>query len=372
MTPRILALYNPVCGPAAAKALFDTRVLPLLSEHGRHPAAVVATTHEGHAGEVVRAFLDEQPGDVTVILGSGDGTLHEIVCALHAAPTAHQRAIAIVLVPCGTANALYASLFPPTAPETDDAWKLQSLHAFLCEGAGTSPRPLTFAVTTIGGASSVSAVVASTALHASILHDSEALRAQYPGIERFKLAAQQNLARWYAARVTLLATPDVPVQVYDPSVKQFVPYDAKELEGPFVYFVSTVNVDRLETAFRIAPLHSTIPPGDAPSVDIVVMRPQRGQPAGFDQGKIKEQQPARSMTVLGGAYRNGVHVDMRFNKEGEVVEDATEGETVVEYFRCAGWEWVPVSRFLKVCKNVSDPCVSGRHRRSSTLCMCRR
>ena len=348
----LLVIYNPVCGPGTARSLFEDTIIPLIVEQGHHPDRIEETTHEGHAGEIVLDFLRSVDGPVSIVLGSGDGTLHEIVCALHAAhASSDHREINIALVPCGTANALYATLFPPTAPdEVPD--KLQSLRVFL--GDAPTARPLTLATTRLISPSaevvrsSVSAVVASTALHASILHDSEALRAEYPGIERFKLAAQQNIARWYHATVHLLP----PCSRYLPDEDRFVPCEIDELPGPFAYFLSTVNVDRLEPFFRITPLHSTIPPPPLPhppTLDAVVIRPLRDPSINDESEESREHFAKQSMVILGGAYQDGAHAKMVYSPTGQIVaaSDDRAQETVVEYFRCGGWEWIPVcSNFI--------------------------
>lgn len=349
----LLVVYNPVCGHGTAKALFQDTIVPLLEKHGQHPDRIVETTHVGHAGEIVVDFLGSFTGPVSIVLGSGDGTLHEVVCALHGAPkSADHRTISIALVPCGTANALYSSLFPPSSPDADPTPdKLKSLNTFLSNTAQT--RPLTLATTHMVAAdasvshSSISAVVASTALHASILHDSEALRATHPGIERFKIAAQQNITRWYHAGVRLLP----PCTVYRPGEDRFVPFDEAELEGPFAYFLSTVNVDRLEPFFRITPLHSAIPPPsrDLPAtLDLVILRPLRDPSIHGETEDSREQFSKKGVAVLTGAYQDGAHPKMVFGPDGEVVPGAKDGEekSVVEYFRCGGWEWIPVSSYL--------------------------
>ena len=234
----LLAIYNPVCGNGNARTFFHDTVIPLLQQYGKRPSKIVETTHTGHAGQVLVDYLKEVDGPLSVVLGSGDGTLHEIVCALDQHASAVQgRELGFVLVPCGTANALYSSLFPETAQEIDSPQaKLKSIRAFLDAASSPSTRSitLTLARTTLTSAAadgnarsstSISVVVASTSLHASILHDSEALRAAHPGIERFKIAAQQNISRWYDAEVRLLpASASMPVQMYDPSRREFVPY----------------------------------------------------------------------------------------------------------------------------------------------------
>lgn len=166
----LAAIINPASGHKDASLFFQQHVLPLLDRVDH----VLTTTAAGHAEQFLRDLPDEP---LTVILGSGDGTLHEIINALP------NRRIAFVLVPCGTANALYASLFPPNDLETT-AYKLQSVHAFINKVA---PVHLSLASASISGlaAPSLASVVVSTSLHASILYHSEALRHTHPGIERY-------------------------------------------------------------------------------------------------------------------------------------------------------------------------------------------
>lgn len=352
----LLVLYNPVCGGSGAQRLFAEQVLPLLNQHGRIPDAVVITTHAGHAGEVVVDFIHKKPGPLTIILGSGDGTLHEIVVALSNATFPEPTEISVVLVPCGTANALYWSIFPPNASQSETS-VFKSLETFL--SVPSAPRLLTFGVTSFPSQTSsagqpdtvktsVAIVVASTSLHASILHDSEALRTSHPGIERFKIAAQQNITRWYNAHVKLYpSSGSKAVEIYNPKVKRFEPIAQTEgeilLSGPFAYFLSTVNVDRLESAFRITPLHA---PGTADaSLDVVMIRPRRDKTIADDGEPSRQVFAKRIQDVLMGAYQNGAHIDIMYDQEGGAQRE-DEAHSVLEYFRCGRWEWVPVSTFV--------------------------
>ncbi|CAL1703829.1 unnamed protein product [Somion occarium] len=325
----LVVVYNPVCGDRTAEKFFNEEVLPRLKEQGKIPDKVIATTHPNHAGETIVELLKQTTESLTVILGSGDGTLHEIATSLHHSLDRQvQSQVAIVLVPCGTANALYSSLFP--SQSDDPSYRLKSLNLYL------SPSPtsivLSSATTVVhpsqpGGdtRSSVAIVVASTALHAAILHDSEALRSSHPGIERFKIAAQQNITRWYHARVKLVPSHEhESVELYDVSRRSFIAVTEEgsiELEGPFTYFLSTVNVDRLESLFRIAPLHATLP-SRTPALDIVIVRPLRNPTINDDSEGSRLRFAEQGGIVLGGAYRDGAH-------------------SVVEYYRCGGWEWIP-------------------------------
>ena len=378
----LIAIYNPVCGDGTAQAFFEDHVLPLLSRYGKTIDKFVPTMYKGHAGQLVLDFVEDQvegvAGDITVILGSGDGTLHEIVNHLSSAvvkrPTPFPR-LHFVIVPCGTANALFSSLFvlqsdggtPATA-----AYKLQSVNSYLYSSRIV---PLTLAIARLSSHPNthehpqvaVSAVVMSTSLHASILNDSESLRQEMPGIERpdnfvprderisnlvsrFKVAASNNSARWYSSSVKLLPAPSVgTVQIYNPTSNTFTNHpDSDEddpivdLDGPFIYFLSTVNVDRLESTFRITPLVRTIPPTEA-SCDLLILRPLRDPSISRDHAQARDAFVPKLWNVLQNAYKDGQHINLKYNDSGDIVSSG-DGPTVMEYFRCGGWEWIPVGQ----------------------------
>lgn len=378
-----LVLYNPVCGSRSAKSFTEKHVLPLLEQHNVTVDAIVATEYAGHAGVLVADYLKRSAADLTIVLASGDGTLHEIINNYspprNSSPNSYQvllssipSRISLIMVPAGTANAMYSSLFPPTKGEDISTleYKLQSIRAYL---VGKTSIPLTLAVTTLLPPASdsqasprtvVSAVVTSTSAHASILYDSEELRKEFPGIERyiyfsfcvprlsvqrFKMAAQRNGKRWYNATAKLLSSGvSGAVQIYDPISEKFVNHPdwtienpVVELKGPFIYFLSTVNVDRLEPEFRITPLARVLPPEGA-THDIVVVRPLRDP----SMDKADEEARARYMEkiwkIMGGAYAGGAHTNLRYDEKGQVGIEGN-GPLVVEYVRCGGWEWTPVN-----------------------------
>jgi len=129
----------------------NTQVLPLLEKAGCAVTKVVKTEGAEHAGQIVVDLLDSSSAHLTVILCSGDGTLHEIINTVSTSvPQGHRSVetparLNLALVPCGTANALYSSFFPP-ANEMDNDWKLQSLRSFIAQGP---VRPLTLSITTL-------------------------------------------------------------------------------------------------------------------------------------------------------------------------------------------------------------------------------
>ncbi|KAL0562557.1 hypothetical protein V5O48_019529, partial [Marasmius crinis-equi] len=167
-----------------------------------------------------------------------------------------------------------------------------------------------------------------------------------PGIERFKVAAEKNMVKWCNGYAKLLPAAKVGVvEVYDPSTKEFVPYSDDEDDivvdvfGPFAYFLSTVNVDRLEPSFRITPLAKDIEPVEA-TCDLMIVRPLRDPSLTWDSPETRNAFVPKLTKVLQEAYNNGNHVSLTYDENGEVV-DGGEGPSVVEYVRCGGWEWIP-------------------------------
>ncbi|KAF9792456.1 ATP-NAD kinase-like domain-containing protein [Thelephora terrestris] len=359
-----LIICNPVGGDSTAKQFVEAHVLPLLKANDVPIARIVETEHAGHAGTAAFEFVDSTvSGPLDIIVASGDGTIHDIVTTIALAPSYKNRSPAtpaqvnLVLVPCGTANALYSSLFLPKPEDDPVQYKLQGIHAFIKQAKRV---PLTLAITDIiapprsGGSApvrektTVSVVVTSIALHASILHDSEVLRTEIPSIERFKVAARQNITRWYSGCAKLFPSSSTGVvEIWNPFDKEFVPHAESEednphvdIDGPFAYFLSTVNVDRLEPAFQIAPL-VTAEPRTGALLDIVVVRPYRDASlSGLEAEEERQVFAEKSGEVLRAAYQSGNHINLRYDPTGKVVSEG-EGELVVEYFRCGGWEWIP-------------------------------
>ena len=370
----VLVICNPVSGNRSAPALFDDHVLPLLAQHHIVPDKVIRTERPGHIGSIVFDFLHSAPNPgvhFSVILGSGDGTLHELINFLNSqSTTVPLPRVHVALLPCGTANALYSSLFPPSPIHDSVQQKLKSLHAFL--SPNPTSLPLNLAVSVLCGPPitspslpsvpkqlSISAVVTSTALHASILHDSEALRVSDPTMERFKTAAAQNITRWYSASVSLYPSQGAGlVQAYDPATNAWVTHPQStddepivDLEGPFAYFISTVNVDRLEPQFRISPRGRDVlgPKDGAAALHVVIVRPMRDPSFEMDSEPTRLAFAEKAAAVLGAAYQDGAHIALRYDQNGKVVAEG-DGPVVVEYLRCGAWDWEPVG-IIPCCRS---------------------
>lgn len=75
-------------------------------------------------------------------------------------------------------------------------------------------------------------------------------------------------------------------------------------------------------------------------MDVVVVRPLRDETMTGDSEANRNTFAYKAGAVLQGAYSQGSHVDMRYNAQGDTSLEG-DGNPVVEYIRCGGWEWIP-------------------------------
>ena len=322
-----------------------------------------------------------------MVVAGGDGTAHELIEGVleQEGPTSGDIGQwQLVVLPCGTvcprckpflllpqANALFYSLFPKPkeVSETgrlgdylsklsqDEIHPVSSLIAVVRSftSSAKSPKPLPITLTSIDSAPPIpSHIVLSTSLHASILHDSEALRATMPGIERFKVAAAQNLPVAYRANAVMKGR----VRQYSPKHKAFVePFTAAggasewKLDGPFSYFLSSTTADRLEQAFVPISTLSVVPPdlAEGQTMDIVVIRPSRDPlvRAAGSEDAMAEARAKRVGEIAGAMYSNGKHISLTYKPDGSgETEEAGEGEVVVEVFRAERFDWMPTVNWV--------------------------
>lgn len=366
----MLIISNPVSGDKTGPQFVNDFVIPLLNKHD--VAFTLKTTNApGHAGDLATEYLTSL-GNVksaVILISGGDGTIHEVVNAVYADLTSSNPKapiwpeLQLVLVNSGTASALYHSVYPifagpdilravnETLPEADydAANRLQSVVAYLT-GTGAT-RPLALARNTVikrDGSikhSLISVMVGSTALHANLMHTSESLRATIPGVERYAVAAKRNLTKWSHAKVRLISTEEYPLLMYDvrTDFMKCQPIDHR-IDGPFAYFLSTLNIDRLEADFMITPLISKIKPS-LHTMDVVIVRPLRCPQVKGDTADDR-QRFAQALMGCMAAARGGMHTLVHYPRDPnskETVWYAGNGRMIVEYYRCSGWEWVPVS-----------------------------
>jgi len=181
-------------------------------------------------------------------------------------------------------------------------------------------------------------------LHASIIDIAESLRDAHPGIERFKIAAAQSITQWSDARLVI----KYPYQVYDTQLGAFCTKvsptsteDTAEYHGPFAYFLTTTNVDRLEKDFRITPLATSVQftddTVDRGWMEVLMIRPTNhisSNLASPDEN-IRKEFAATTVKVLQAAYNDGSHLKVVYGTPGNSTD-------VVEYLRVREWEWIPV------------------------------
>ncbi|PWN51097.1 hypothetical protein IE53DRAFT_361843 [Violaceomyces palustris] len=409
---------NPASGSKSADRLLEGKILPLLSNF---PSIIVHRTKaraDGiRCGQEIRANVDSQKdptlGQSNVIILGGDGTTHEVLNGfykkeLDSSSSFNPQGFAgppqlnLIIVPTGTANAFYAAIFPPgpsdspAGAEAEDQWRLNSLRSFLSakgqtESAPSSLKPLTLSLSKThatrfahledvetGQVSTLTHLISSHALHAAILYDSDSpeLRKEYPGVERFKVAAMKNFNRWVQGSLKINPSSNGSVRKYDPHSRAFVPLqqDQTVLKGPFIY-LACLSTDRLEPNFIPAPFSSTFSPTPEENLrrlpeelDLVVIRPLRDPKVAkrlkevryeesgggvdddedWNQDLFKEIRESFSqqslMKITAAMYDGGKHVDLQYE-----AEDGKElGETMVEYYRGSGYEWTPtwIARIL--------------------------
>ncbi|XP_069808614.1 sphingosine kinase 1 [Dendropsophus ebraccatus] len=132
-TTRFLVLLNPHGGTGKAFTLFETHVMPLLTEANAHFTLLV-TERPNQARELVRE-QDLSAWDVIVVM-SGDGLVFEVINGLMERPD-WVRAIKkpLCVLPGGSGNALAASINHYSGHQQVTGTKLLNNCAFiLCKG----------------------------------------------------------------------------------------------------------------------------------------------------------------------------------------------------------------------------------------------
>ncbi|WFC97345.1 hypothetical protein MYAM1_000055 [Malassezia yamatoensis] len=343
-------VWNGNAGDGQAKQFLDQDVRRYVEEslEKDHQQVTYFQTEADSGARRIAQRLCKEKGLRVVLLG-GDGTVHEFLeGALQGG--AHQlHPIQLVIFPTGTANALYASLYRPVVRAEDkDDWRWLAMHC----ANGAQSYPLTL-MRIDSGDTRYACVVVSHALHAAILRDSESLRAEHPGLDRFKIAAAQNASCWWNARLILHRAPSRAVTRYDTDTDSFEEikngYEMTQqgdviVDGPFAYMNAMV-VERLEPTFVPAPFASGhCKPSLRRSneeLDVIVIRPT--QSPILDRDASESQRSAfghgpLTQVLFEGMYREGTHVKFKYNSDGSVTTHG-DGPTVVEYFRASGYSW---------------------------------
>lgn len=328
-------VVNTHAGKGEASSLVKT-LIRLLAKHDIiYSVHETQSAHDGYrtAKSMLRNTSIPLSSTVIAVVG-GDGSLNELINGImQLEPHATTRGVRFALVPAGTANAVYHSLFPETCKDPENFDRFLSVKEALKNPSSLAPLSVC-RITTIPNQPPVySCVVTSTCLHADILETASTaeMRKQYPGVERFQVAAKQHLGTAYSAKLTLFPwTSQYPrIEKYSPAEDQWkgLSPDNVVIEGNFAYFVSSL-VDRFETGFRIAPYSSTIEGRPAEAVDIVLVR--------YQDGASQQENADRLVKVLMAAYKDGEHIRL-------MEEVGGKQQPIVEYYRVGGFDWQPVS-----------------------------
>ena len=111
----MLIISNPKAGDQKGTQFLKEHVIPLLTRYpGSVPIAFEETNARLEAGIIALKYLrrisegsiQEEP---VILISGGDTTIHEVVNGI----VGLKQAASVIIVPSGTANALYHSLFPP-------------------------------------------------------------------------------------------------------------------------------------------------------------------------------------------------------------------------------------------------------------------
>lgn len=254
------------------------RVLrPLLTDVLDVKHSYLATQNASAIGEFA-AGLKALSRPVTLVVIAGDTSIGELANALSLGDNSNLR---ILVVPAGTGNSLALSI-----GISDEIAAVKKLVLF----NNQSVKPLNWYEVKFPSGSAILhhdgtkkpvssllfVVVASWAFHASLVADSDTDEMRKHGIDRFKIAAGQNLAR---------------PQKYEGSF-EIVGSDgfADRKEGPFAYFVVTPS-KKFEPTFEI------LPRGNIFDSNLYVV----GLPTEDDDKYI--------MDVMMEVYDGGKHVD---------------------------------------------------------------
>lgn len=326
----VIVIANPAAGERRAQLELDSVVVPLLASTAFcKPVETWLTSQPGDAKQFGIDLRNKATSAQTllVILIGGDGTTQEFLQGL--CMPLDQPIISgllqysLAIIPTGTANALYHYHFPHALGN-----KYLSLASSLQAHNKTTPLPLLSVH--INGSSHLAHVVASTALHASILQDSEQLRQTIPGIERFKKAAEINWTRVYQGSLQLSGQ----VQRYDPNSKSFIHATNEQVSSDEWVYLNACLTDRLEPTFIVAPLRT---PAQSDCMDVVFIRKPKN---------VSQQQFSAALAVVTAAmYDGGQHINLVWREDHTVgpYTQQTPGPSVVDYGRCKTLTWSPVS-----------------------------
>ncbi|KAK9390264.1 ATP-NAD kinase-like domain-containing protein [Lipomyces mesembrius] len=286
---QITVVNSSTAGAQRGNKVYDKLLQPLLQTlHITHE--YIPTSSASTISEFAASLSARESGlPHTVILLSGDTSIHELVNSL--TPISSTQSVILTLIPTGSGNALMTSLSRGTITSALFALlhgRPSPLNPFYVAFPEDSkevipptthdPNGKTVALETpdsLSGARKIFAlVVASWGIHAALVGDSDSPEYRKLGNDRFKKAAEENLAR--------------NVAWHGPVRYSSVLSGMEIVEGPHSYLLMT-SISSLEEGFKIAPTAEPL----SGKLEMVQMPFLKGE---------------EIMRVLMLAYQNGKHI----------------------------------------------------------------
>lgn len=292
-------IISTASGTNKAETFYDQAVKPVLTTLFSR-GHVNFLTHRTESASTIRELTDDiifptaNAGiSLRIILLSGDGGVIDLVNGLLSRPISpYYKAPQVVLIPLGTANALYHSI----NAGKDNTWGLRTLSSSTSEPlpafiASFSPKARLLVDearreeelpvdTKTQRPTLYGTVVCSWGMHASLVADSDTAEYRKFGVERFKMAAKEAL---YPADGS-------PPHPYKAKVSVLKGSDWRPLDSDDHMYVLATMVSNLEKPFCISP--ATKPLDN--SIHLVHFGPTSGDEA---------------MRLMGLAYQGGKHVE---------------------------------------------------------------
>ncbi|KAK9383163.1 ATP-NAD kinase-like domain-containing protein [Kockiozyma suomiensis] len=299
----VTVINSKTAGKRSGEQIYANILRPLLKELG-----IVHKYISTESKSTISAFaesLTPDRGPHTVILLSGDTSIHELINSLQL--TSETRDLIILPIPTGSGNALMTSLSlatPFAAIFSLLRGTVRPLNAFYAAFPKNSKEvippsdedpdgkiaTLTTPDGNTGSQRIFSLVVVSWAIHAALVGDSDSPEYRKLGNDRFKIAAKVNLERgtaWHGKLSYL--SPSKEGGECERSTRRV------ELDDVEHSYVLTTSISSLEPGFKIAPTAKPL----TGNLELVRMPLLKGDDI---------------MRLLMLAYQNGAHV-----KEPEVL-----------------------------------------------------
>ncbi|TGZ84680.1 hypothetical protein EX30DRAFT_337174 [Ascodesmis nigricans] len=283
-------LVSTASGGACAISYNSYIVQPLFEEL-RISSETSETTSATSISECMTAW-SSRPRPQTVLLLSGDTGIYDAINA----PIASSN-ITLAIFPLGTGNAFASSAHLSRGYSPLAALLFGTAHSIPTFRARFSPGSRWASTgTPVPDEGIIGAVVISWGFHAALVADSESLRGAGVGVERFKIAAEQNLqpVHQYRGRLSILPPNGDSWRAIQSTISNGVLSSedpgARDPPGDPHFYALATMCSNLEEAFRISPGSRL---GER-AIRVVHFPP-------MEESEV--------MSLMGGAYQGGTHVD---------------------------------------------------------------